>query len=91
MRFVALSFAILAVEMPVPVATAATDTVYPPLFTTEMKAQQHCPSDIVVWLTVPSGTYHFKGQLGYGDSDDSAYVCKNEADMAGDRPTEDAE
>jgi hypothetical protein len=87
MRLVALSFSILAMGMSIPVATAAIDAAYPPLYTTETKAQQHCPGDIVVWLTVPSGTYHFKGQLGYGDSDDSAYVCKKEADMAGDRPT----
>jgi hypothetical protein len=33
-----------------------------PLFSSEQKAQQHCPSDIVVWLNLPSGIYHLKGQ-----------------------------
>ncbi len=57
------------------------------LFPTEQSAQQHCPSDTVVWLNLPTGIYHFKGQRWYGNTKSGAYVCAQEADKAGDRPT----
>lgn len=57
------------------------------LFPTQQQAQQHCPSDIVVWLNLPSGIYHFQGQRWYGNTKSGAYVCEKEADAAGDRPT----
>ena len=57
------------------------------LFPTEQEAQKHCPADTVVWLNLPSGVYHFKGQRWYGATKSGAYVCKAEADKAGDRPT----
>lgn len=31
-------------------------------FATEQAAQRHCPADAVVWLNLPPGIYHFKGQ-----------------------------
>jgi hypothetical protein len=34
-------------------------------FPDDRTAQQHCPSDIVVWLDLPSGIYHCKGQRYY--------------------------
>ena len=54
-------------------------------FTTEQQAQQHCPNDIVVWLNLPSGIYHFKGERWYGRTKNGAYICKQEADKVGDR------
>jgi hypothetical protein len=54
-------------------------------FSTESAAQQHCPSDTVVWLNTKSGIYHFKGQRWYGRTKSGAYVCKQEADTFGDR------
>lgn len=36
------------------------------LFSTEQQAQQHCPRDTVVWLNLPSGIYHFRGERWYG-------------------------
>jgi hypothetical protein len=59
----------------------------PPLFNTEQQAQQHCLADVVVWLNIPSGVYHFKGQRWYGRTKSGAYACKKEADQAGDRAT----
>jgi hypothetical protein len=56
-------------------------------FTTEQEAQQHCPSDTVVWLNLPSGVYHFRGERWYGATKSGAFVCKKEADKAGDRAT----
>jgi hypothetical protein len=65
-----------------PAADAATS---PPIFASEQEAQKHCPSDIVVWLNLPTGIYHFKGQRWYGATKTGAYVCKKEADKVGDR------
>jgi hypothetical protein len=62
-------------------ASAAPLTLFP----TEQQAQQHCPRDIVVWLNTPSGIYHFKGQRWYARTNNGAFVCKIEADQAGDR------
>jgi len=61
MRLITLCLIVLAAEMPETIAAAATDGGYPPLFTTEMNARVHCPNDVVVWLTVPSSIYRFRG------------------------------
>ena len=70
-------------------ATPAVAYALQPLayFTTEQEAQQHCPRDTVVWLNIPSGIYHYKGQRWYGNTKRGAYVCKKEADAVGDRAT----
>ena len=56
-------------------------------FTTEREAQQHCPADTVVWVNLPTGVYHFKGQRWYGNTKSGAYECRREADLEGSRPT----
>jgi hypothetical protein len=58
-----------------------------PLFTTQQQAQQHCPSDTIVWLNIPTGIYHIRGMRWYGATKRGAYVCQKEADKAGDRET----
>ena len=57
------------------------------LFSNEQDAQKHCVEDQVVWLNLPTGVYHFKGQRWYGNTKSGAFVCKREADASGDRPT----
>ena len=57
------------------------------LFSTESAALAHCPHDEVVWLNTNSGIYHEKGMRWYGRTKSGAYVCKKEADAAGDRDT----
>jgi len=57
------------------------------LFDTEQAALQHCPNDTVVWLNVLTGVYHLQGERWYGNTKHGAYVCKTEADQAGDRET----
>jgi hypothetical protein len=57
------------------------------LFETESAAQTHCPKDEVVWLNTASGIYHEKGMRWYGHTKHGAYVCRKEADAAGDRDT----
>jgi hypothetical protein len=60
----------------------------PPLFDTESAAQAHCPKDVVVWLNIPSGIYHYKGERWYGRTKHGAYACEKEAIKAGDRASE---
>ncbi len=57
------------------------------LFASESAAQAHCPKDQVVWLNTNSGIYHEKGMRWYGNTKAGAYVCRREADAAGDRDT----
>ena len=57
------------------------------LFSSESAAQAHCPRDTVVWLNTNSGIYHEKGMRWYGNTKAGAYVCRKEADAAGDRDT----
>ena len=57
------------------------------VFTSEVAARQHCPNDIVVWLNTKSGIYHERGMRWYGRTRQGAYVCRKEADAAGDRDT----
>jgi hypothetical protein len=75
-----------------PVAVAQTANVaqasLPPLFDTESAAQAHCPKDVVVWLNIPSGIYHYKGERWYGRTKHGGYACEKEAIKAGDRASE---
>jgi hypothetical protein len=68
-------------------AFVSTDVFALDQFPTEQAAQKHCPSDIVVWLNLPTGVYHFKGQRWYGNTKSGAFVCRKEADKEGDRAT----
>ena len=58
---------------------------FPSLFSTQESAQAHCPRDVVVWLNIPSGIYHYKGERWYGRTKHGAYACEKEAIRAGDR------
>src|SRR5215469_18577130 len=57
------------------------------LFQNEQQAQRSCPQDTVVWLNLSSGIYHFRGQRWYANTNNGAFVCEQEADLAGDRAT----
>jgi hypothetical protein len=80
-KLVALWF-VLAMLLPSDVLALSPTT---PLtnFPTEAQAQQHCPADTVVWLNLPTGIYHAKGQRWYGQTKSGAYVCRTEANQAG--------
>jgi hypothetical protein len=71
-----------------PRATILAQASLPPLFDTETAAQAHCPKDVVVWLNIPSGIYHYKGERWYGRTKHGAYACEREAIKAGDRASE---
>lgn len=68
--------------------SVATGAHQPPGFDTESAAQAHCSADTVVWLNTKSRVYHEKGMVYYGHTKQGAYVCKKEADAAGDRETQ---
>jgi hypothetical protein len=75
---------------PVPAVHALTvaQASLPPLFDTESAAQTHCAKDVVVWLNIRSGIYHYKGERWYGRTKYGAFACEKEAIAAGDRATE---
>lgn len=52
-------------------------------FRTASAAQNHCPSDAVVWLNTRTGFYHRKGHPYYGTTTRGAYVCEQEAIQSG--------
>ena len=83
-RFIATVFLALSLILG---SAAPGWAAQPTTFQTEQQAQQHCPADVVVWLNVPSGVYHFKGQRWFGNTKNGAFVCQKEADSAGDRAT----
>ncbi len=56
-------------------------------FQSEQAAQMHCPSDTVVWVNLPTGVFHFKGQRWYGRTKNGSFVCQKEAVKEGDRGT----
>ena len=69
-------------------AVIVAQSALPPLFDTASAAQAHCPKDTVVWLNIPSGIYHYKGERWYGRTKHGAYACEKEAIKAGDRASE---
>lgn len=42
-------------------------------------AKARCPSDTVVWVSLPSKIYHFVGTKSYGTTRRGAYMCEKEA------------
>jgi len=77
------------VASPLPTTQAAVVAqALPPVFSTESAAQAHCPRDVVVWLNIPSGIYHYKGERWYGRTKHGAYACEKEAIAVGDRASE---
>lgn len=97
-RRLALAAAVFAFGYAVPLSAptlAASHSQYavvaqalPPLFDTESAAQAHCRHDVVVWLNIPSGIYHYKGERWYGRTKQGAFACEKEAIAAGDRASE---
>ena len=84
-KSVLVAAAALAIAVPL-AAPGFAASPPPPTYPTEAAAKQACPNDIVVWLNTRTGIYHYKGQKWYGATTVGAYVCKAEADMAGDTP-----
>lgn len=54
-------------------------------FANEETARQRCPTDMVVWLTLPGNTFVVKGDPRYGATQRGAYMCERDAIAAGNR------
>src|SRR5580704_10807621 len=95
-RYFASALLVLAIGLSGPRYVATADspaivvaaTVQISKFESESAAQAHCPKDVVVWLNIPSGVYHYKGERWYGRTKHGAYACEKEAIRAGDRASE---
>ena len=59
-------------------------------FDSEQAAQQHCPSDTVIWLNLRSKSMHAKGQPWYGKTQVGAYICRKEVVIKGGKVVADA-
>jgi len=59
----------------------ASDATAAPLalFRTALQAQQHCPSDVVVWLDFNKRTYYAEGQRLFARGRTGTFVCRDEA------------
>ena len=54
-------------------------------FASEETARQCCPTDMVVWLTLPGNSFVVKGDPRYGTTQRGAYMCERDAIAAGNR------
>ena len=43
-------------------------------FPAAQEAQERCPDDLIVWLDVPTRTYHYRGQHWYGATESGAVI-----------------
>lgn len=89
MLFAVVLYAVVLLNAAAPVSAKAPVVqqvaYHATYFDTEAAAQQHCPRDVVVWLNVNSGVYHYKGERWYGRTRHGAYMCEKEAIAEGDR------
>lgn len=60
--FVAVSPTYAATTQTITQSATVSQASLPPLFDTENAAQAHCPKDVVVWLNIPSGIHHYRGE-----------------------------
>ena len=52
-------------------------------FRTEQQAQEHCPTDTVVWVDPQTGEYYLNTSPSYGHAGTGRYACRREAELAG--------
>lgn len=80
MRHVFLKAAVLALGIALALPAQSLDR-----FPSETQAQHHCPSDVVVWLNLPTMIWHSRGQRWYGATKNGAFVCRADAAAEGAR------
>jgi hypothetical protein len=66
-----------------PAASAATLSPEMPRFQFERQAQQHCPTDTVVWVVESRKSYNSSLERWYGRTSNGAYACLQDAVKAG--------
>jgi hypothetical protein len=45
------------------------------------KTKCQSPSDLIVWVNIPSHIYHFPGQRYFGCTKDGKFMCQQDATM----------
>jgi hypothetical protein len=78
-----LSLGLLAIALALSCTACSHSPMVLTAFRTEQQAQEHCPSDAVVWVDPQSGTYYLKGSASYGHAGTGRYACRSEAQGAG--------
>jgi hypothetical protein len=76
--FLRVAAAVLAIALAFPALSLEK-------FDSEAHAQHHCPTDIVVWLNLPTMIWHTRGERWYGAIKNGAFVCRAEAAAEGAR------
>jgi hypothetical protein len=66
-----------------PLAAATPPVLDAPHFKFEQQAQEHCPSDSIVWAIARLGIFNSATERWYGQTNDGTYVCRNDAETAG--------
>ena len=46
-----------------------------------------CPGDVIVWVNIRSGVYHFPGERYFGSTKHGKFTCEKDARAEGGRPT----
>jgi hypothetical protein len=59
-----------------PSAPRSTAALEAGQFADDASAKASCPTDIVVWVNLPSKIYHFEGTKNYGTTKRGAYMCE---------------
>ena len=65
---------------------ALAATAEAPLFASEAEAEQHCPTDIIVWVDAATRVYYYRGQNLYGSTKTGGYACRKDLVGHGYRP-----
>jgi hypothetical protein len=76
----------LMLSLLVPAGTALAAQTEATLFTSEAEAEQHCPTDLVVWVDAATRIYYYRGQNRYGSTKTGGYACRKELVGHGYRP-----
>ena len=74
---------LIALALLAPGPIAAEPAAQTRRFQFELWAQNHCPTDTVVWVRARSPLYSSSEERWYGRTTDGAIVCKLEAQQAG--------
>ena len=55
-------------------------------FPTRAAAEEHCPSQVVVWVDLETRIFYYRGQDRYGSTKSGAYMCERDVKGGGYRP-----
>ncbi|HUC66422.1 MAG TPA: hypothetical protein VMA53_13375 [Stellaceae bacterium] len=77
---------LLILILPALAGAALAATSEAPLFASEAAAEQHCPTDLVVWVDPATRIYYYRGQNRYGSTKTGGYACRKDLIGHGYRP-----